>query len=244
MRTGVDQERQERGAKPSAPVPTILLVEGRKPASKYLTSVLNGQGYIITSVRTRREALNKAKKTPPAVIVLDGPSLRFDIQRFCDALREMGVASPVLLLIAEGDRIDRKSGIRAYLRYPFSARKLANRIARLMPTPEDEVLRIGDVTLNLKRRCVTCGGRESQLTPRQARLLEVFMRHPGDLLTRAFLMKQIWDTDYVGDTRTLEVHVHWLRKAIEEDPADPVYLQTVRRVGYRFEAPRKGQAAE
>jgi len=63
------------------------------------------------------------------------------------------------------------------------------------------------------------------------------MRHPGETLTRPFLMKQVWDTDYIGDTRTLDVHIHWVRHAIEEDPKSPVYLRTVRRVGYRFESP-------
>jgi DNA-binding response OmpR family regulator len=65
------------------------------------------------------------------------------------------------------------------------------------------------------------------------------MRHPGEVLTRAFLMKQVWETDYLGDTRTLDVHVHWLRKAVEEDPRLPTHLRTVRRVGYRFGAPKK-----
>jgi DNA-binding response OmpR family regulator len=77
------------------------------------------------------------------------------------------------------------------------------------------------------------------LTPKQAVLLEVFLRHPGEILTRAFLMKQVWDTEYMGDTRTLDVHIHWVRKAIEVDYKSPVYLRTVRRIGYRFEVPRE-----
>ena len=96
-----------------------------------------------------------------------------------------------------------------------------------------------DIVLNLKQRCAVCGKRESNLTPKQAALLEIFMRHPGEVLTRGFLMKQVWNTDYVGDTRTLEVHIHWLRKAIEEDAGSPSLLRTVRRVGYRFSVPEK-----
>jgi DNA-binding response OmpR family regulator len=93
--------------------------------------------------------------------------------------------------------------------------------------------------LNLKQRCVVQGNHESHLTPKQARLLEVFMRHPGEVLTRAFLMKQVWDTDYLGDTRTLDVHIHWVRKAIEKDPRSPTYLRTIRQVGYRLEVPEE-----
>jgi len=96
---------------------------------------------------------------------------------------------------------------------------------------------VGDVALNLEQRCVVRGNRETHLTPKQAHLLEILMRHPGEILSRAFLMKQVWDTDYLGDTRTLDVHVHWVRNAIEQDPRSPVYLRTIRRIGYRFEPP-------
>lgn len=218
---------------------TILLVEGRKPAAERLSPILNDQGYHVITAHTRREALAAAQETSSAVIVLDSPSLRFDNQRFCEALREIAPETPVLLLLSEGTEIDRSVGAQGYLRYPFSAKKLLNRIVRLLPVPDDEVLRVGDVTLNLKQRCVVCGGRETHLTPKQVQLLEVFMRHPGEILSRALLMKQVWNTDYLGDLRTLEVHIHWVRKAIEDNPKSPVRLQTIRRVGYRFDAPPK-----
>lgn len=180
-----------------------------------------------------------AQEFLPAVIVLDVPSLRFSSRRFCQALRDAGLTIPVLVLLKEGAKIDRSDGARGHLRYPVSAKKLANRVTRLMPVPNDEVLQAGEVCLNLKQRCVTCCSRESNLTPKQASLLEVFIRHSGEVLTRGFLMKQVWDTDYLGDTRTLEVHIHWLRKAIEENSRSPVYLRTVRRVGYRFDVPKE-----
>lgn len=180
-----------------------------------------------------------SQESSPAVIVLDSPSLRFDIRRFCEALRDTVPEIPVLVLLPEGVEIDRSVGARGYLRYPFSAKMLCNRIARLLPVPDDEVLQVGDVTLNRKQRSVICGKRETHLTPKQARLLEVLMRHPGEILSRAFLMKQVWDTDYLGDLRTLEVHIHWVRKAIEDDSSSPVRLRTIRRIGYRFEVPEK-----
>ena len=219
------------------PVHTVLLVEGRKPTAEHLAPVLSDQGYTVVTVRTRREALARVQEVHPAVIVLDSPSLRFSCHRFCGALRDSTPEIPVLMLLAHGEKIDRSVGARAYLRRPFSTKKLNNWIVRLLPVPEDEVLRAGNgIVFNVKQRCVIRGDRESHLTPRQARLLEVFMHHPGEVLTRAFLMKQIWDTDYLGDTRTLDVHVHWVRRAIEDDPQAPVYLRTIRRVGYRFEA--------
>jgi DNA-binding response OmpR family regulator len=208
--------------------------------SEYLAPVLNGHGgYHIIAARTRRDALSVIEETHPAVIVLDSPSLRFSSRRFCAAIRETNLEIPVLLLLPQEAKIDRSVGARAHLRYPFSAKKLINRVIRLLPAPDDDLLQVGDVTLNVEQRCVIRGDQESHLTPRQATLLEIFMRHPGEILTRARLMKQVWDTDYMGDTRTLDVHIHWVRKAIEDDPKSPTYLRTIRRIGYRFEMPAK-----
>ena len=174
------------------------------------------------------------------VIVLDSPSLRFSSRRFCQALRGTALDIPILLLLPEGAKIDRSVGARAHLRYPFSAKKLTNRVVRLLPAaPDDDLLQVGDVALNVEQRCVIRDNRESHITPKQASLLEIFLRHPGEILTRAYLMKQVWDTEYMGDTRTLDVHIHWVRKAIEDDYKSPVYLRTIRRVGYRFEKPKE-----
>lgn len=95
-------------------------------------------------------------------------------------------------------------------------------------------LRIKDWTLDLDSRQVFTGNGPQKLTPQLCRLLEVFMCNPKKVLSRKFLMKEVWETDYIGDTRTLEVHVCWLRKKIEEDPRHPRYLRTVRGEGYRF----------
>jgi DNA-binding response OmpR family regulator len=233
------RRKWERRIRQMTPVYTILLVEGRKPTAEHLGPVLNDQGYRIVTARTRKEAWAKVQEVHPAAIVLDSPSLRFSSRRFCNALRDTAPEVPVLMLLSQRENIDRSAGARAYLHYPFSAKKLTRRIARLLPAPDDEVLRAGDILLNFKQRYVIRGGRESHLTPRQARLLETFMRHPGEVLSRAFLMRQVWETDYLDDTRTLDVHVHWVRKAIGEDPKSPVYLRTVRRVGYCFQVPEK-----
>jgi len=218
-----------------ASIYTILLVEGRKPAADHLAPILNDQGYNVVMARTRREAWAKVQEIHPAAIVLDSPSLRFSSRRFCDALRDAALEIPVLVLLPEGKKIDRSIGARIYLRHPFSAKKLTNRIAKLLTA----ILQVGDVIFNVERRSVIYNKCKKHLTPKQARLLEILMRHPGEILTRSYLMRQVWDTDYMGDTRTLDVHIHWVRKAIEEDPGSPVYLRTVRRVGYRFQAPEK-----
>jgi len=96
------------------------------------------------------------------------------------------------------------------------------------------MLRIKNWTLDLESKQIVTDNGAQKLTPMLCRLLEVFMRNPGKVLSRKFLMKEVWETDYLGDTRTLEVHICWLRKKIEEDPHHPRYLRTVRGGGYRF----------
>ena len=98
-------------------------------------------------------------------------------------------------------------------------------------------LRAGGISLDLKSRSVTKGKVTVRLTPKGCALLQTFMKNGGIVLTRKFLMKEVWDTDWTEDTRTLDVHVRWLRQKIEDNPSKPVYLRTVRGVGYRFEAP-------
>jgi DNA-binding response OmpR family regulator len=96
-------------------------------------------------------------------------------------------------------------------------------------------VRAGDLTLDLAERCVIKKGVSTHLTFKECALLEILIRSNGEVLTRKKLMKEVWDTDYLGDTRTLDVHIRWLRKKIEDDPSKPVLIRTVRGVGYRFE---------
>jgi DNA-binding response OmpR family regulator len=176
--------------------------------------------------------------------LIDNRFLRFDPIRFCHSLRDEGNTVPMLLIIQEDSDIEKIPQIDIYLEEPFTARKLVNRIERLLPPPSEKVITRGSLTLDIEQRTVSHGHSNQRLTPKQASLLEVFMKHTGQVLPRPFLMKQVWETDFVEDTRTLEVHVHWLRRAIEKDPSRPMYLTTVRGVGYRFDIPSSAQAED
>jgi DNA-binding response OmpR family regulator len=113
-------------------------------------------------------------------------------------------------------------------------------VARLLPGDERYSMELGPIQLNLAQRKLRCLGRESRLTPKEVRLLEVFMQNPGKLLTRQTLIRQVWHTDYTGDTRTLDVHMSWLRRAIEPDPRQPRFLKTIRGMGYRLDLGSEG----
>ncbi|MBE0689797.1 MAG: response regulator transcription factor, partial [Anaerolineae bacterium] len=124
---------------------------------------------------------------------------------------------------------------------PFTARKLVNAIERLLSdkvsaNAEDTVIR-GPFTLYPSRRVLLFRDQEIILTPKLSQLVEIFLRHPGQTLDRKMLMSKVWDTDYLGDTRTLDVHIRWFRRAVETNPSKPVYIQTVRGIGYRLELP-------
>ncbi len=103
-----------------------------------------------------------------------------------------------------------------------------------MPSGEARVVSAGDLTLNVANRCVRMGRQEHQLTPKQSQLLAILMRHPNEVITRLELMKAVWDTDYMGDTRTLDVHIRWLRQVIESDPSRPRRLVTAKGIGYKL----------
>jgi len=100
-------------------------------------------------------------------------------------------------------------------------------------------LRAGDLTLDLDARCVVQDGVATHLTFKECALLKIFMNNGGEVVSRKRLMKEVWDTDYLGDTRTLDVHIRWLREKIEDDPSEPALLRTVRGVGYRFEVQKR-----
>lgn len=222
----------------SNPDARILLVEPvRGPHAPTARDILTKKGYRLTHVTTAREAVAQARKCAD-VVVLDYSGKRRGYASLCCDLRQECAELPILVLAAEGEAIEPNLPPNVLvLTPPYTARKLLNRVARLQPQPNCDVLRVGDVALYIQRRCLRCRGQEQRLTPMQTRLLEAFMRHPGEVLSRRFLIKQVWDTDYMGDTRTLDVHIRWLRRAIEEDPSHPQHILTIRGVGYRFEPP-------
>ncbi len=124
------------------------------------------------------------------------------------------------------------------LLFPFSNNELLGKLDALLSGEQWGILRVGELALDVKTRRVQRQGSEAQqLTPKQALLLEVFMCYPERTLSRKFLMEAIWETDYIEDTRTLDVHVRWIREHIEQNPSRPRYLRTVRGVGYRFGVP-------
>ena len=212
----------------------ILLIEGARPASSLLPA-LEGRGYQVVRASNIKEALSRSRSADPALAVVNSTSLHTDGLRVCADLKAACETLPIIVIVRAGTDPDKIDCADAVLVRPFTSRKLLNRVLRLLPDSVGEVLRSGDVALNPESRSLRVGKTEYHLTPMKARLLEEFMRHPGEVLSREYLMRTVWQTEYLGDTRTVEVHVRWLRELIEADPKAPLYLRTIRGVGYIFQ---------
>ena len=214
---------------------TILWIEGKRANSPSFIPGLRKKGYEIETVQTGAQAQAKLSDVKPDLVVVDSASMRSNGKRICKSLRNQDGNLPILV-IADPEKV--YSGdfcANIILSLPFTIRKLNNRIIRILPGEGGQVMRAGPIRLDLERKRVRCNEKESRLTPRLIILLKTLMEHEGEVLERKRLFKDIWETDYIGDTRTLDVHISWLRQAIEADPRNPQYLKTIRGVGYRLD---------
>jgi len=156
--------------------------------------------------------------------------------RICRALRENRRSLPIILIYDEGKELSVDDvAANEVLALPFTVRKLNNRIKSLLPLQSKNCLKAGTIQLDLEQHQVRCQGRKTHLTPRLTHLLAVLMREPGTVVNRDDLFREVWETDFIEDTRTLDVHISWLRKALEKDPRKPKFLKTLRGVGYRLD---------
>jgi DNA-binding response OmpR family regulator len=219
------------------PPTQILLIESSRSSSPSFASSLARKGYQLSIHHKIGSALQALDRVKPDLVVLDAASLQTSGSRMCRVLRSVGNGIPIILLAPAGSRSQSSDGASVTLVPPFTPRKLLNRVARLLPGDARYALEAGPIRLDLAQRRVRAFGRETRLTPKQTRLLEAFLNNPGRLMTRAGLIRQVWHTDYTGDTRTLDVHMSWLRRAIEPDPRRPRFLRTIRGMGYRFDLP-------
>jgi len=216
----------------------LLLVEGKRVDQPSYMAGLSKKGFIVESAPNGATALKMVKKNPPKAVIIDAASMRTSGTRICSALKQELEDVPVFLIVGEGQKSDPKDCADVVLQLPFTVQKLLNRLRPFMTIDENKKLQCGPITLDLKERWVYCEDRRARLTPRLFTLMETFMRRPGEVITREELFKKLWETDYMGDTRSLDVHISWLRHAICPNPRKPRYIKTERGVGYRLDIER------
>jgi two-component system response regulator MtrA len=224
----------------------ILVVDDDVALAEMISIVLRGEGYIPIQAFDGRQALELFPEAKPDLVLLDVMLPGLDGIQVCSAIREMS-GVPVIMLTAKGDTTDvvrgLESGADDYVVKPFNPKELVARIrTRLRPTSATiaQVIVVGDVTIDVPAHEVTRGESRVNLTPLEFELLVTLALKPEQVFTREMLLEQVWGYHYKADTRLVNVHVQRLRAKVEQDPDNPVIVQTIRGVGYRAGASVKG----
>jgi len=226
---------------------TILVVEDEPTLRETLAEALAADGFRVTEAGDGRAALEHFRADGPDLVLLDLMLPELSGIEVCRIIRAES-AVPIVMLTARGSEVDKIVGLEIgaddYVTKPFSLRELSARIRAIFRRAEQaasaggpSVVNLGGVRVDLAGHRVLRDGQEIQLKPKVFELLAFLVRHPGQVLTRDQLLESVWGYDYAGETRTVDVHVHWLRSAIEPDPANPVLVQTIRGVGYVLRPP-------
>jgi DNA-binding response OmpR family regulator len=230
---------------------TILIVEDEASLQETLAYNLRKQGYKVDTAGDGHTALQVARSLKPDLILLDIMLPVLDGFEVCRILRQE-TNVPILMLTAKDEEIERVIGLEMgaddYLTKPFSMRELQARVKALLrrvrldrseyeqkPQTEAEILVFDNLELDLTRRELRLDGRPLPLKPKEFDLMTFLARHRGQVLTRDLLLERVWGWDFSGGSRTVDVHIRWLREKIETEPATPNRIVTVRGIGYRFE---------
>lgn len=225
----------------------VLIVEDDANLLETLKYNLNKESYTVVTATDGEQALDVARQEKPDLIILDIMLPKLSGFEVCRILRKE-ISTPIVMLTAKADETDKIVGLEIgaddYITKPFSVRELIARIrailrrARTMETPanEDKTIRIGDIQVDIERHQALLSDKVLTLRPKEFELLAFLAGNKGLVFSREQLLEKLWGYDYIGDTRTVDVHVRWLRQKIESDPANPKYLVTVRGAGYKLEA--------
>jgi DNA-binding response OmpR family regulator len=233
----------------------ILVVDDEISLQETLAYNLKKQGYQVETIGDGSKVLDIVRTMKPDLIILDVMLPGLDGFEICRILRRE-MSTPVLMLTARDDEIDRVVGLEVgaddYLAKPFSMRELLARVKAMLRRvrlireevsstqdkavkPENEILAFDNLRIDLTRREITLDGQVVAFKPKEYELLLFFAQHQGQVLSREFILERVWGWDFIGDSRTVDVHVRWLREKIEGAPANPRRIITVRGAGYRFE---------
>ena len=212
----------------------ILWIERQGIGTSSFIPKLRIKGFTVDLVSTGKDALTYLSNKKPNLLVINIVSLRTNGKRILTSIRRKAHDVPLLIIINRENVVEYLK-VDAILTLPFTVRKLLNNIFLLVPSENPSTIQVGPIILDIERNRVKCQDREATLTPRLVLLLRHFLEHPGELIERERLFSKVWNTTYTADTRTLDVHISWLRKAIEENPRRPKFLKTIPGVGYQLD---------
>jgi DNA-binding response OmpR family regulator len=208
-----------------------LFVERDITTADLLVPSLLRKGYQVRVAQNQRQAIGQIRSLRPNLLVVDVASFGLRGYSVSDAVRTRLTGVPTVLLLEEGHQAA-GGAAEAFMIRPFTSRKLLHRVQVAAKHITVREIQVGSLLLDLDGRVLYKGKQSWQLRPKEATVLALLMENAGKVLSRQEIMKKVWETDYMGDTRTLSVHVCWLRQKIEQDPRHPTLLRTVRGVGY------------
>jgi two-component system alkaline phosphatase synthesis response regulator PhoP len=224
-------------------VQKILVVDDEQSIITLVTYNLKKEGYNVISALDGEQAYQRIREERPDLIVLDIMLPEIDGLTLCRNLRKENNHTPILMLTARGEELDRVLGLEIgaddYLTKPFSPRELTARIKAILRRGEiksnqQETIKIGKLVIELGAYSVQVEGTPVELTAKEFELLSFLAQNPGRVFSRDYLLERLWNYDFIGDTRAVDVHISNIREKIEENPSKPEYLLTVRGVGYKF----------
>jgi two-component system, OmpR family, response regulator RegX3 len=224
----------------------ILFVEDENAISEPFSQALKRAGFEPVVARTAARALELAERLEPDLVLLDLRLPDGDGRDVCRQLRRTSDV-PIVILTASGTETDRVTGLELgaddYVVKPFSSAEVISRIRAVLrraawrEPDSPQTIKIGELELNIAARRVALGGKELKLPRKEFDLLAELVRHAGEVVGREDLMARVWDVNWFGSTKTLDVHIRSLRRKLGDDPANPRYIETVRGVGFRFATP-------
>ncbi|HEX9076348.1 MAG TPA: response regulator transcription factor [Anaerolineae bacterium] len=213
---------------------SIILIVGIDPSTTSTYASHLKKDYSIVSAHSGRQALAQAKSHRLDAVVFDVTSPRLNCKSICRKLRSESSA-PLILIAAPNAKIDGALSWATVVHTPVAGKKLVARVRAAIDSKPPRLVTIGILSLDLEKHRLTRGSKSFGLTPKEFSLLKLLMGRAGQTITRKTLMKEIWETDYLGDTRTLDVHIRWVREKVEDNPSKPQRLVTVRGQGYKFQ---------
>jgi two-component system alkaline phosphatase synthesis response regulator PhoP len=231
----------------------ILVVDDEDSILTLLQYNLESQGYSVTTAMNGEDALKLAKSEKFACIVLDLMLPKKDGTEVCKELRQLKINIPILMLTAKGDELDKILGLELgaddYMTKPFSPREVSARVKALIRRTmfnaevsegmdDNEFIEVGELRLYPEKYETIFKGKHLEFTPKEFELLMYIVKNKGRVLSRDQLLSAVWNYDFAGDTRIVDVHISHLREKIEEDTRKPNYIKTVRGLGYKFEEPK------
>jgi len=224
-------------------VTRVLVVEDEESYSEALSYMLRKEGFEVAIAENGTDALKEFDRNGADIVLLDLMLPGIPGTEVCRQIRATS-SVPVIMVSAKDDEVDKVVGLELgaddYVTKPYSPRELVARIRAVLrrgaePELAPATLEAGPVRMDVERHVVTVDGQQQRLPLKEFELLEMFLRNPGRVLTRGQLIDRVWGSDYVGDTKTLDVHVKRLRAKLEPEPSEPKYLVTVRGLGYKLD---------